>query len=178
MASSILRLSGIEVGTSQVIALVNPAGRIKESRLPDKPNDVEFTLADGRIAYFPIFVADKIREAGVQARVPFELTRLSAHQVRVRNIGVSRDYSPELEASIAQAPAAAPANTRPAAAQSNPKMSAAATCMMSSMCAAVDAVIETQSYAARVGLGLTFSEESVRAIGLSIYIDSCRNGAR
>ena len=50
--------------------------------------------------------------------------------------------------------------------------------MCSSMCSAVDAVMETQAYAARKGLGLTFSEESVRAIGLSIYIAACREGGR
>lgn len=38
------------------------------------------------------------------------------------------------------------------------------------MCSAVDAILEVQSYAARRGLGVTFSEESVRAIGLTIYI--------
>jgi len=48
--------------------------------------------------------------------------------------------------------------------------------MMAAMCSAVDAILETQAYATRRGLGLTFSEESVRAIGLSIYIDQCRNG--
>lgn len=48
--------------------------------------------------------------------------------------------------------------------------------MCAAMMAAVDAVIETQAYAARKGLGLTFSEESVRAVGLSIYISSCKGG--
>lgn len=48
--------------------------------------------------------------------------------------------------------------------------------MMSAMCAAVDAVLETQAYATRKGLGVTFSEESIRAIGLSIYISTCKDG--
>lgn len=42
--------------------------------------------------------------------------------------------------------------------------------MCAAMCSAVDAIIEVQAYAARRGLGVTFSEESVRAIGLTIYI--------
>ena len=50
--------------------------------------------------------------------------------------------------------------------------------MMAAMCAAVDAIIETHAYAQRRGLGVTFSEESVRAIGLSIYIGQQRAGAR
>lgn len=48
--------------------------------------------------------------------------------------------------------------------------------MVAAMCAAVDAVLETQVYAARKGLGVTFSEESVRAIGLSIYSSACKDG--
>ena len=53
-------------------------------------------------------------------------------------------------------------------------MSAATQCMCSAMCSALDAALETQAYAQRKGLGLTFSEESVRAIGLSIYISACQ----
>lgn len=47
--------------------------------------------------------------------------------------------------------------------------------MLAAMCAAVDAIVETQAYAQRRGLGVTFSEESVRAIGLSIYIGNQRS---
>jgi hypothetical protein len=50
--------------------------------------------------------------------------------------------------------------------------------MLAAMCAAVDAIVETQAYAQRRGLGVTFSEESVRAIGLSIYIGNQRSGGR
>jgi hypothetical protein len=59
-----------------------------------------------------------------------------------------------------------------------PTLNAATQCMMSAMCSAVDAALETQAYAQRKGLGLTFSEESIRAIGLSIYISACKGGAR
>jgi hypothetical protein len=56
------------------------------------------------------------------------------------------------------------------------KLTPASVGMCAAMCAAVDAIIETQSYAQRRGLGVTFSEESVRAIGLSIYIGEQRGG--
>jgi hypothetical protein len=48
--------------------------------------------------------------------------------------------------------------------------------MAEAMFEAVDAIIETQRYAAARGLGVTFSEESVRAIGLSIYIRKQHGG--
>lgn len=53
-----------------------------------------------------------------------------------------------------------------------------AAAMLAALCAGVDAIVETQAYANRRGLGVTFSEESVRAIGLSIYIGNQRGGAR
>lgn len=69
---------------------------------------------------------------------------------------------------ISQVPPSSPARELPPAAAA----------MCSAMCAAVDAILETQAYATRRGLGVTFSEESVRAIGLSIYIGNQRGGGR
>ena len=54
----------------------------------------------------------------------------------------------------------------PACLPNGPTISTSAVAMCAAMCAAVDAVLETQAYATRRGLGVTFSEESVRAIGL------------
>jgi hypothetical protein len=78
---------------------------------------------------------------------------------------------------------AAPRETRTASASSEsnlpaPTITPASAAMCAAMCAAVDAILETQAYATRRGLGVTFSEESVRAIGLSIYIGAQRAGGR
>ena len=48
--------------------------------------------------------------------------------------------------------------------------------MCAAMAAAVDSIIETQAYAQRRGLGVTFSEESVRAIALTIFIQNAKGG--
>lgn len=80
-----------------------------------------------------------------------------------QSVQVAREYGPQ--AFVTQPPAAPGVVITPACAD-----------MVAAMCAAVDAVIETQAYATRRGLGVTFSEESVRAIGLSIYIGSQRAG--
>jgi hypothetical protein len=67
---------------------------------------------------------------------------------------------------------------QPAAADPDlPVITPASAAMTAAMRAAVDAIIETQAYAQRRGLGVTFSEESVRAIGLSIYIGGQRQQA-
>ncbi len=64
----------------------------------------------------------------------------------------------------------------PPAPERSASLATSTACMASAMCSAVDAAIETQAYATRKGLGLTFSEESIRCIGLSIYISACKGG--
>jgi hypothetical protein len=162
------------------VAIAAVPGRLVPSGFG--PTEVVFDLTDGRPWYVPQVIADEIYAAGIQARQQIEVTATGRKKTEVRIVPVQaripqrvpervpeRDYTPELERSLhqvaAQQPSPAPSKT-----------TAAAACMMASMCSAVDAIIEVQAYATRKGMGLTFSEESVRAIGLSIYIDACRNG--
>lgn len=83
-----------------------------------------------------------------------------------------------LEKSVAMARESGPAAFAAATQTSAPlAVTAASSQMCAAMCAAVDSIIETQAYAQRRGLGVTFSEESVRAIGLTIFIQNVK-GAR
>jgi len=182
-----------------VIALQFATGKIAESTIPNAPSQVMFTLCDGRKLFVPLSVADSIRAAGIQAGSDFEILKASAHDYRIRFLGeavaaqtapapnYTSNYTgsqhnaapPPAQSNGHHAPPPAPPPVQPAAPPVAPaalKTSPAAACMMAAMCSAVDAILETQAYATRRGLGLTFSEESVRAIGLSIYIDQCRNG--
>jgi hypothetical protein len=93
----------LEKDVPAVIALAYEQGKIVESTIPGAQNQVMFSLVDGRRTFLPLTAADSIRAAGVEARVPFEITKLGPTKFRVRNIGVSRDYTPELEQSIATA---------------------------------------------------------------------------
>lgn len=89
-----------------------------------------------------------------------------------------RDYCNQLEQSVRNAHAAKHGAATVSDAGLPVSDTIAANAMCAAMCSAVDAIVETQAYAARKGLGVTFSEESVRAIGLSIYIDGRRSGSR
>jgi hypothetical protein len=191
----------LQTGSSAVWAFQSMMGKIKASTLPDQPNDVEYRLIGGDRTYLPLPVSDQLRAARIQDGQQFEITRLSVHNFQIRPIGAgsAAETAPptiaQTTTSAAQSatsrngyhnpvPAAPPSPPPPPVRQPVPpvtpeperRMSSAAACMCSAMCAAVDAIIETQAYATRSGIGLTFSEESVRAIGLSIYIDQCRNG--
>jgi hypothetical protein len=188
----ILRLSGIEVGASAVIALVNVTGKIKPSRLPDKANDVQFALADGRTAYFPLFVADCIRLAGVQPRVPFELMRPSAHEVRVKTIDAN-DYTSELGGRNGNPAGGSEASAPPVSVHgnnhsqekevniparsieiqhSNGPTNPAGAKFMGAYKAAIDVLIEAQVYAKRQGLLMEVHCEDVRCLAAVMMIQA------
>jgi hypothetical protein len=74
----------IEPNVPQVIALAFSEGKEIESQFP-KPDgspsyQVLFTLVDGRRAFLPQVAAQKIKEAGIMARVPFEICRRQSGQ--------------------------------------------------------------------------------------------------
>lgn len=186
----------------QIVAIAAIPGRLVPSEFG--PSEVLFSLVDGRPWYVPQVIADEIYAIGVRPRQQIEVTavgkkktevQIAIVQERLPQRARERDYTPELEQSLrnvngpepywADTSSPIPAQTATATTgtpNGNPpppsKTTAAAACMMASMCSAVDAIIEVQAYATRKGIGLTFSEESVRAIGLSIYIDACRHGVR
>jgi len=68
-----------EPNVPQVIALQFSEGKEIESQFPKadgSPNyQVLFTLTDGRRCFLPQIAAQRIKEAGIAARVPFELCR-------------------------------------------------------------------------------------------------------
>lgn len=73
-----------EPNVPQVIALAFSEGKEIESQFP-KPDgspsyQVLFTLVDGRRAFLPPVAAQKIKEAGITARVPFEICRRQSGQ--------------------------------------------------------------------------------------------------
>jgi len=167
------------IDVPEIIALKFAQGKPVRSQITGE-SQVLLTLTDGRPWYVSTFIADRLREAGIEAREQIEVTKvgrgpddwaivpLTAHP--------GEGSAPSAPAAIAQTSQQVP--PAPPEPDQTRKLSGAALCMMSAMCAAVDAIVETRAYATRRGIGLTFSEESVRAIGLSIYIAACRDGAR
>lgn len=198
----------LEQGVPEVIALAFTDGKIVNSTIPGAPNQVMFTLTDGRRTFQPLNAADAIRKAGVKPNVAFEITK-KGRSFLVRNIGVSRNYSPELEQSIRNAnavygvarpmaddeaakfyaapsqPIAAPPNGQSNGHAATPPPPAApapltghSARMMSCFLVAIDAIAEAQQYANKKGLGMTFTPENITSAALSCYINDCRNGGR
>jgi hypothetical protein len=175
-----------QIGVTYQISITALPGRLVASEFG--PSEVVFDLGNGRPWYVPQIVADTIYGLRIQADQMFEITQMgkakATIQVNLIGAGSVAETTPpaiaQTTTSAAQSATSRNGNGTtpppPPAPEQTRKLSGAASCMMAAMCSAVDAIIETQAYATRRGIGLTFSEESVRAIGLSIYIDACRNG--
>lgn len=188
-------------GVRNVIAIEKLPGRLVPSMGGEEPDEVVFDLTNGLCWYAAQITANEIYRLGVASGDQIEVTVTGKKKWELLIVPLQ----PRLSA--ASAPASAPAATAgvttsrdaqsrnghhptppppppppvepavPPPARAS-EMTAATACMCSAMCSAVDAVLETQAYAARKHLGLTFSEESVRAIGLSIYISACQGARR
>jgi hypothetical protein len=173
----------LEYGVAQKFALKFATGKAVQSSFPG--GRVMFTAVDER----KLFLNDEdandfergVRDLGIVAGEDFvRVTKVrhprgGGHSLRVERVedDTSQDVSGRLGTSQpVQSRVAQPAQTPAEPAQL--AITPASAQMCAAMCAAVDAIIETQAYASRRGLGVTFSEESVRAIGLSIYIGAAR----
>jgi len=69
---SVLRF---EIDKPQVIALKFAQGKLKPSTLPDRADDMMYTLVTGETVYLPVDVDERIRAAGIGARTPFTVCR-------------------------------------------------------------------------------------------------------
>jgi hypothetical protein len=164
-------------GVPEVVALKFDDGVEAQGRFGPQ---MSFTTTDDRMFYVDLKPAEEmltsLKHYGITRGTPFKLTKITAGRWTVAPYE-NGHRAPEPPPPAPPAPPQAPAPVAPpVAAPQGLKTDAA--CMMAAMCSAVDAILETQAYATRKGLGLTFSEESVRAIGLSIYITNCKGGGR
>ncbi len=177
--------------TAKPVFTKYPGGRAMFTAVDERKlflNDEETSEFEHALADLGVQVADFIRVTKVRMphgggaairveRVPDAAEpdepvsgRLDTPQTRTealleKSVEMARSKGPAAFSTPKPAPVSNPVTPRSAA-------------MCAAMCAAVDSVIETQAYAARKGLGLTFGEESVRAIGLSIYSSDCKGGVR
>src|SRR5580658_6513205 len=101
----------LRVGVPAIIAIQNMTGKLQPSTIPDTPSDVMFTLVDGRVAFLPMNVADRIRQAGIQAGQTFEILKASMHDFRLRKIGAGSTVSPVPPAIAQTTTSAAPSAT-------------------------------------------------------------------
>jgi hypothetical protein len=191
----------LETNIPAVVALAFSEGKPVESQYTG--SQVMFSLVDGRRMYLPPIVADKIKQAGITARVPFEIVKKQVgrsieYQIRNHNntAGMVSETAPALVQVARAANQSAPqgyangnghrdqamaailnageaAMAKPAPAAPLTRTGAK---LMAALAAAVEAVIETEAYCARQGRDFSFTSEDVRALAITVYISDCKGG--
>lgn len=148
--------------------------------------EVMFTLADGRVMFLKPAEAEKIYEAGVAARKPFEAMRKKLaggaidFVVRTQNDAAaasSRDAAARTTTMPAkELPSQNSNGNSPAPPPPTTQATPASRRMMGALIAAIDAITEAQIYAKRRGLELELIGEDVRCLASTIYIQEAKEG--
>jgi len=160
------------IGLPEIVALTATTGAVCESNFG--PSEVKLTLTDGRPWYVALAMADVIRQSGIQPRQQLEVTKTGKGPLDWKIV--------PLQAHLSAAPAAPShaAGIVPTVAQlpqtMQPQNNTASTPLAACFIEAIDAIREAQAYANRVGLGITFTSEDVRATAISCWISVTKGG--
>ena len=194
--SQILKL---EVNRPEVLALQYAEGRLCPTKIPGASDQVMFTFTNGTKAFWPVEVAGQIKDAGIGARVPFQITRLSGNRYDIRAMSQPGVHESETEKSWQNVPSH-PATSTPVGAQQPIQRSAVTpitpppplpgftappaqiqtigdklgACYM----VAVDTCLATENYAERKGMEIRATFEDVRALAATIFIALNNGGGR
>jgi len=142
--------------------------------------NIMFTTSQDQVFFLRPDNAQKIHALGLQVNEPFELVKRNSGIV-VRRIG----QQPEPSLPKSWFPAAATAKTEEgrdadnkAVLSSQPQSNTLSGIMAGSYIAAMDALMVAEDYATTKGLPFKISTMELRAVALSIFIASTKNGGR
>jgi len=155
-----------------------------------------YTLTDGRKLFADVPCMQAIEAAHVTARVPFTIAKLPGGRWHVETLG-----NPKNAGTVAAVPASSAgyqtkSNNRPSDSTpaphaelrrlldsprdefDEPQASGASRVLAQSLCDAMTAVQQSYAFASSHGFPVTFSEESVRAMAISLFIEASRRGVQ
>ena len=149
-------------------------------------DQVLYTLTDGRVMYVPPIVKKKIDELGIGRGELFTITKKNGTRRTIEwVVGTDESGDRKPQRRDQQPNGTAPAQRRggggPAPANNNGRRPSSLSdakgflvtghgqFLLQALAAAVDVASATERYAAACGLGLQFTSEDLREIGLSIY---------
>lgn len=192
----------LKIGVPEIIALQFATGKIIESTMPNAPNQVMFTLCDGRRTFLPLSAADRIREAGIQAMQTFEILKKTADDFQVRPVYSAASTASTVPAATAQTaaphsnngyhnpaplppppppPAVSPAIQPPAL---HPATTTCTKVLASALIASIDAYLLAADYARAKGIQVSMdfdiNAEDMRASATTLMIECFKRegGAR
>jgi len=167
-------------GQPQTIALKYSSGKRVTSRIPGAPDQIMYTLADGRRAYFDLAVAQEIDSLRLAPGQPFTIVKYGPGQWDVQYAhsceGAAAPPSPRAQAPRPQAEPDLPPHPWPAAPAPAPqRMNGAgedvAQVMARCYQSAIDIAAAAQEAARGRGLHITASFEDVRCIAATLCIN-------
>lgn len=183
----------IAIGVPVTIALQYTSGKRVPSRIPGAPDQIFYTLADGRPAYLPLGVGQLIDELHLAPREPFVLRKNSSDDWDVERVHTPAPRPPQ-SADIYQAhktyqAQAAPSGPAPAflaipttvpPTANAPVNGAGQTCRdIYEQCSrdAVDLALGTMAYAKQQGLPIgSPSFEDLRCATTALFIAITKSG--
>jgi len=173
-------------------ALAYPDGMKVEGRYGDQ---VMYSLIDERVMYVPPIVRDKLVELGIRQNDPFSICKAEQRDGNRRSIQWTVKRIPPEQPSTSDAvhsglpspvvASAAPGVTVPGNGNGKPNGKTAGelngshvahASLRSALAASIDAAIEAEHYATEHGLSVRFGSEDLRAMALSLFIQTARNG--
>lgn len=173
-------------GKPEVVALQFETGKRVESQFGGE--QALYTLCDGRRLYAPISLADRIekdlrvgrnepiqivkREVGTgkDKRVTYDVARIAPTAPESVQTPRSGTTQPAFAKQVQHDSLRSAHNTQP------PLMTQTASALAGALCAAIEAVMETERYAERRGFAFQFTSEDVRALAITCFISASRDG--
>ena len=181
----------------EVPGIKYPRGRPVHNQYGDQ---VLITFVDGRKAYLPSIVDERIEQLGLKLGEPFVICKREVTEGRRKMIrwDVQRTLADQLQASIDQAHnrggqqtssvpknqpprqvSSAPAEAAPISQEENqtqsnpapaPKVSANG--MANALRFAIDAAVEATAYAQSKGLAVAFDSDAIRTLAVTVFINA------
>jgi hypothetical protein len=150
-------------GVPVTIALQYSTGKRMQSRIPGAPEEMLYTLTDGRVLYLPLDVGKDIEGLRLNAREPFTVCKYGP-----------RDWEVTRAAASAAAPLAQPAAVDRA--QASRKGSAVGTTegpdatLERALKTAILAASNAEAYAQSIGYPVRFDAEAIRSMAMTVLV--------
>lgn len=145
-------------GIPVTLALQYPSGKRVNSRIQGAPDQMYYSLVDGRGIYLPLEVGDMIDRLKLQTGEPFTLCKNGPRDWQVSRVEKQRDYSPPW-----QEPTTPPAPV-------NGSSEAAGDILARCYASAIEIALEAVETARTKGLMVTPSFEDLRCISSVLMI--------
>lgn len=159
-------------GIPVTIALQFSTGKRVGSRIPGAPDQILYTLTDGRVAYLPLAVGQMIEELNLQPHEPFTLCKYGPSDWEVQRAGQTPPPpAPAPRREAAAPPAKPPANTHQPMNGSGEDLPAIfARCYAD----AIDLTIAALESAQSKGLRILPTHEGLQAAAATLFIEMNR----